>query len=83
MSSEPDLKNLAELLRRRIEIIGDHAWRDADAEAHLEALKNVSLEIEAAHQSMADQLPFRLNHFLERCSYDKALAFIEEGDTGH
>ena len=25
----------------------------------------------------------RLDHFLSQCSFDKALAYIEEGDTGH
>lgn len=80
---QPSLEDLATLLRRRIEIIADHPWRDADPDGHLEALKSVSLEIGVAHQSMSAQLPARLNHFLSQCSFDKALAYIESGDTGH
>ena len=78
-TTDPDaaLQNLATLLRRRIAVIGDHRWRDSDPDAHLEALRSVSLEIGAAHQSLAAQLPARLNHFLGQCSFDKALAFID------
>jgi len=79
----PDLQDLVTLLRRRVEVIADHAWRDRDAEAHLEALKSVSLEIMAIHQSLAGTLPARLDHFLTQCSFEKALAYIEDGDTGH
>ena len=78
-TTDPDaaLQNLAALLRRRLEVIGDHRWRDSDPDVHLEALKSVSLEIGAVHQSLAGHLPARLNHFLGQCSFDKALAFIE------
>ncbi|MGI9244768.1 MAG: hypothetical protein ACR2RV_28450 [Verrucomicrobiales bacterium] len=81
--SSSDLQDLANLLRRRVEIIADHAWRDTDPDAHLEALKSVSLEIMAIHQSLAGTLPARLDHFLAQCSFEKALAYIEDGDTGH
>jgi hypothetical protein len=68
----------ADLLRRRLEIIGDHACRDSDPDGHVEALKTVSLEITVTHQRLAGQLPKRLDHFLERCSFDKALEFLEQ-----
>jgi len=71
------LENLVGLLRRRLEVIADHSWRDAEPDAHFEALKSVSLEIGAAHAALSAQLPARLNHFLGQCSFDKALAFIE------
>jgi hypothetical protein len=77
------LEELATLLRRRVEIIADHTWRDQDPDAQLEALKAISLEIGSAHQSLAGRLPARLEHFLSQCSFDKALAYIESGDTGH
>ena len=72
-----DLQNLAALLRRRLEVIADHNWRDSDPDAHFEALKSVSLEIGELHQSISGQLPARLNHFLGQCSFDKALTYIE------
>ena len=77
---EPDpnaLQNLAGLLRRRLEVIADHAWRDRDADAHLEALQRVSEEIAQSHASLRGTLPPRLEHFMSGCSYDKALDFIE------
>ena len=71
------LQNLATLLRRRLEVIADHTWRDRDADAHLEALKTVSEEIAQSHAQLQGELPLRLEHFMSGCSYDKALEFIE------
>jgi len=73
----PDTTQLATLLRRRLEVVADHAWRDRDPDAHLAALAEVSTSIDQWHKSHADQLPPRLRHFLEGASYDKALAWIE------
>lgn len=68
--------NLEHLLRRRLQIIGDHAWRDRDPEAHLNELKNVSEALVAEHQALRRTLPAQLNHFLIQASYSKALDFI-------
>lgn len=71
---------LIELLRRRIAIIANHAWRDRDAAGHLEALKQVSEEISAwtaAHRSAMDA---QLRHYLGNASYQKALAHLEALD---
>lgn len=68
---------LTTLLRRRISIITDHAWRDRDAAEHLEALKRVSEEISAwtlAHRSSVDA---QLRHYLANASFQKALAHLE------
>ena len=81
MPDTESLNALAELLRRRIEVIADHAFRDHDPAAHLEALKAVSEEIAAAHSGLRGQLPPRLEHFMSGCSYDKALAFLEATPT--
>jgi hypothetical protein len=77
--------DLATLLRRRKETIADHAFRDRDPAAHLEALKAVSHEITAWHDSHRGTLPPRLEHFLGGCSFDKALRFLESDGswTGH
>ncbi len=76
-SSDPPLDKLATLLARRLEIIADHAWRDADPDAHLNALREVSESIEAEHQSLRPQLPPRLRHYLQQASYQKALALLQ------
>jgi hypothetical protein len=68
---------LTDLLRRRLAIIADHAWRDRDGAGHLEALKNVSEEISvwiAAHRTEVDA---QLRHYLANASYQKALAHLE------
>jgi hypothetical protein len=72
-----DLATLAEHLRRRRAIIADHAWRERDASGHLAALREISEKIAAAGDELRGRIPPRLDHFLGRCSFDKALAFIE------
>lgn len=67
---------LAELLRQRLAVISDHAWRDRDAAAHLEALKEVSEKITAWTLANRSQLDPQLRHFLSNCSFDKALAHL-------
>ena len=71
----------AGLLRRRLEIISDHAWRDRDAASHLDALRSVSEEISSLHREHQRSLPARLNHFLQQASFQKALDYIES-DAG-
>ena len=73
------MQELTELLRKRLSVIADHAFRDRDPEAHLAALQEVSMAIMNLHQKLAEEspLPPRLEHFLANCSYDKALDFLE------
>lgn len=76
--ARPDeLEALAGLLRKRLEVIADVAWRNADPAAHLEALANVSEAIFALHGSLRGRITPRLEHFLANCSYEKALAMVE------
>jgi hypothetical protein len=75
-----DLATLRALLQRRIDLIADHAFRDRDAAAHLEALKTVSEEISAEYQKHRAQLPPRLNHFLTQASFSKALEYLDSSE---
>lgn len=75
-----DYEALRSLLRQRMEIIADHAFRDRDAAAHLEALKQVSEGITAEHQRLRTQLPPRLNHFLTQASFSKALEYLDSSE---
>ncbi len=75
-----DLASLRTLLQRRLDLIADHAFRDRDAAAHLEALKNVSEEISTEHQKHRAQLPPRLNHFLTQASFSKALEYLDSSE---
>jgi hypothetical protein len=73
---------LTTLLRRRVSIIADHAWRDRDAAEHLNALKDVSEKISAwtlAHRTSVDA---QMRHYLANASYQKALAHLEAQDDG-
>lgn len=69
--------DLASMLERRLEIIANHEFRNRDPEGHLDALKVVSEKIVGEQARLAAVTPPRLAHFLQGCSYDKALAFIE------
>lgn len=71
------MDHLRQLLQRRINLIADHAFRDRDPTAHLEALKTVSEEISAEHARLRPQLPPRLNHFLTQASFSKALEYLD------
>jgi hypothetical protein len=75
-----DYEELRGLLRRRIELIADHSFRERDAAAHLEALKQVSEGIMAEHQRLRAQLPPRLNHFLTQASFSKALEYLDSSE---
>lgn len=64
---------LQTLLKKRIEIISDHAFRDRDPAAHLDSLKDISEKIAdyfSAHKAECDA---KLKHYLSNYSYQKAL----------
>ena len=68
---------LASLLRRRVEIIGDLEWRDRDAAGHLAALGHISEEISQWANEHKAGIDGQLRHFLANASYQKALAHVE------
>lgn len=78
MENENPYHALAGALRERLAVIADHAARERDAAAHLERLKTVSEKIVRLQSQLPHPVPPRLAHFLQGCSYDKALAFLEE-----
>ena len=69
MNSE--LKKLAELLRKRLEIIADHEFRDNDPESHLKSLEEISVAIENEHEALGNSIDARLKHYLTNMSYEK------------
>ena len=68
---------LATALRERITVIGDRDAYARDPAAHLARLQEVSERIVSLQTQLPPPIDPQLAHFLERCSYDKALAFIE------
>jgi hypothetical protein len=83
--SSPDLLPLAGALRERLAVIADHAHRDRDQAGHLQRLIEVSERIDALVSVLpSGDLDPQFRHYLERRSYDKALAWIEgAGGAGH
>ena len=70
-------EQLASALRERVEVIADREAREKDSAAHLERLKAVSERIVQLQSELPPDIDPQLDHFLKRCSYDKALAFLE------
>ena len=71
---------LAEAFRERLAVISDHAHRDRDAAGHFQRLQKVAQRIDTLIAGLPeDQLNPEFHHYLERRSYDKALAWIEAG----
>ena len=75
-------QTLAALLQKRLDLIGDHAFRDRDAQGHLNALREISEALDATFQSLKPQLAPRLRHFMEQASYSKALEYLKQGSGG-
>lgn len=71
-------ESLAKLLKERLEIIADHSFRDRDPEAHLNALRSVSENLALLYQDNKPEFPPRLRHFMEQCSYAKALDYLND-----
>ena len=70
-------RELTAALRERLAVIADRASYARDPQAHLLQLQTVSERIAALGGQLPKPVDPRLAHYLERCSYDKALAFLE------
>ena len=68
---------LAAVLRERLAVIADRALAAGDPAAHLEKLRAASEKIAALQNALPPSTDPQLAHYLERCSYDKALAFLD------
>jgi hypothetical protein len=71
-------KTLHAAVKARLDIVADHAFRDRDAAAHLEALKSAAATLDGLVASLPPDTDPNLRHYLERQSYTKALAWLEE-----
>jgi len=68
---------LASALRERLAVIADRDLYQRDPALHLEKLKAVSERVSALQSQLPPPVDPQLAHYLQRCSYDKALAFLE------
>ena len=83
MNPTPIYHELATALRERLQVIRDTAWRERDSAGQLARLREVSEAIGTLQGNLPKPVDPMLAHYLERCSYDKALAWLEGGGTGH
>ena len=70
-------QTLAAALRERLAVIADREFYARDPAAHLEKLRAVSEQIAQLQSQLPAPVDPRLSHYLDRSSYDKALAFLE------
>jgi len=70
------LVELEASLQERRRVIADHDWRDRDPAAHLDALRGVSEKIASISAGLGPAAAPKLRHFLDNCSYDKALTLL-------
>ena len=78
MLGRSELSELVGLLEERLSVIGDAELRERDPETQLARLQEASEAIVAFHEKHRAEIQPRLNHFLESCSYAKALDWASE-----
>ena len=77
-----DIVPLRDAVRTRLDVVADHALRDSDPAAHLEKLKHAAARLDALVAGLPSDCDPMLRHYLERQSYLKALAWLEERSSG-
>jgi hypothetical protein len=77
--TENALIDLAQALRERLAIVQDEESRRDEAK-HIARLQAVSERIDNLQAALPRPVDPRLAHYLERKSYDKALAHLEGRD---
>jgi hypothetical protein len=78
MADQSKYAELAHALRHRLAVIADNELYEDDPAGHMEELKRVSERIAALQKELPSPVEPELAHFLARCSYAKALAYLEQ-----
>lgn len=78
MMGKDELRELIALLEERVRVIGDVEMREQNPDGQLAKLQSVSEAITSFHTTHRGVIQPRLNHFLENCSYAKALEWAQE-----
>ena len=77
-STPPVHQRLADALRERLAVIADRDAYARDPQDHLRRLQEASGRIVTLAAQLPAPVDRQLAHYLERCSYDKALAWLDE-----
>jgi hypothetical protein len=80
MDPETLKAELIAALQKRLAVIGDAALRESDPARQLAELRHVSERIVELQACLPPSAHPQLLHYFERCSYDKALAWLEQED---
>jgi hypothetical protein len=72
---------LANALRERLTVIQDEESRRDEAK-HIARLKEISDRIDDLRGRLPKPVDPQLAHYLQRCSYEKALEFLETATSG-
>lgn len=70
-------RELIQALRRRLLAIANRELAERDPNAHLAELKSASEAISALARCLPRSDDPQLAHYLDRCSYEKALTLLE------
>jgi hypothetical protein len=70
-------QSLAAALRERLAVIADRELYTRDPAEHLAQLRTISERVTELQSQLPAPIDPQLAHYLQRCSYDKALAFLE------
>jgi hypothetical protein len=76
-----EFAELRDALQERLGVIGDHELRARDPDAHLERLKAAASRLDAVVARVRPDCDAQLRHFLDRQSYVKALAWLEQASA--
>ena len=71
-------EKLAEALHERLAVIRNRQLYAHDPSAHLRQLKQISETISALRHQLPTPVDPQLQHYLDRSSFDKALAWLEQ-----
>jgi len=75
-------QTLHNAVKARLDLVADHALRDRDPAAHLAALKAAAQRLDAEIAGLPSDTDPTLRHYLERQSYTKALAWLDDALLG-
>ena len=78
MIDSPIYTELAVALRERIAVIADRELFARDPALHLDKLRAASEMITSLQGRIPSPADPQLAHYLAKCSYDKALALLED-----
>lgn len=76
------LTAIRDAVAARLAVVADHELRNADPAGHLEKLKQAAGRLDELASNLPKDCDPMLRHYLERQSYVKAVAWLDERLAG-